>query len=50
MSVKIKSFLIYQWVPSVLEGVNGKLQVLSSWKIFDEGRQYLTTFRFKPIK
>lgn len=40
----------YQWVPSVLEGANGKLQVNSSWKILDDGRKYMTTLRFKPIE
>jgi len=40
----------HQWVPSILEGDNGKLQVNSSWKILDDGRKYMTTLRFKPIE
>jgi hypothetical protein len=37
------------WIPSVLEGPNGKLPVNSTWKILDDGKKYLTTLLFQPI-
>jgi len=39
-----------QWVPSIIEGPNGKLKIESTWKILDDGTAYLTTFKFIPIK
>ena len=38
------------WVPSVLEGPNGALQVKSTWKIMDDNRAYLNTLIFVPVK
>jgi hypothetical protein len=38
------------WFKSVLEGPNGKLEVQSTWKILEDGKKYLTTVNFIPIK
>jgi hypothetical protein len=38
------------WVPSLLEGPNGVLQVRSTWKIMSDDRAYLNTLMFVPIK
>ena len=38
------------WVPSTLEGPNGRLKVESTWKIMDDKRAYLTTLKLMPIK
>lgn len=38
------------WVPSLLEGPNGALQVKSTWKIMDDNRAYLNTLMFVPVK
>jgi len=38
------------WVPSLLEGPNGSLQVKSTWKIMNDNRAYLNTLMFVPVK
>jgi filamentous hemagglutinin len=38
------------WVPSVLKGPKGSLQVESTWKILEDQRAYLTTLKLMPIK
>ena len=37
------------WVPSILKGPNGNLQVESTWKILSDQRAYLSTLKFMPI-
>jgi hypothetical protein len=39
-----------EWVPSILKGPNGSLKVESTWTILDDGRAYLSTLKFIPIK
>lgn len=36
--------------PTVLEGPNGNVKILSTWKILDDGTPYLTTIKIIPIK
>ena len=38
------------WLPSLLEGPNGLLQVESTWAILGDGRAYLTTLKLMPAK
>lgn len=38
------------WVPSLLEGPNGLLQVETTWAILEDGRAYLTTLKLMPAK
>jgi hypothetical protein len=38
------------WVPSLLEGPNGLLQVETTWAILGNGRAYLTTLKLMPAK
>lgn len=35
---------------SYIEGVNGKVQVISRWKILPDGNPYLATVILKPVK
>ena len=35
---------------SYIEGVNGKVQVVSRWKILSDGTPYLATIILKPVK
>ena len=37
-------------ITSYIEGVNGKLQVVSRWKILSDGTPYLATVILKPMK
>ncbi len=38
------------WVPSILKGPSGNLQVESTWKILEDQRAYLTTLKLMPSK
>lgn len=38
------------WVPSLLKGPAGVVQVKSTWKIMDDNRAYLNTLMFVPVK
>lgn len=38
------------WVPSIFEGPKGKLKIESTWKILDNGTNYLTTLKLIPIE
>lgn len=35
---------------SYIEGVNGKVQMVSRWKILSDGTPYLATVILKPVK
>lgn len=37
-------------VISYIEGPNGKVQIVSRWKILEDGTPYLATVILKPIK